>query len=460
MTVYTFKYQNSKGGLYFLLALFGVPFGTVFLSLFLLAYISWIFWISIPLMIGLSIYCFRLFFKKSKGMDTITVHDEGFTSKDYGRVSYRDIHSIPPYGALQAPPPSMRIKLHNGKKLVWQLNAESPKSTADVAAFTAFREALLEHLKQPAKCPVPETPLPASGETEVIENDIPKEPEYAPSAPVDVIEQLERHKNRDFKYKYLTIPFGLALAVMMFVRTCGEDMIREYKQKDFEGVRNTILGMETDYEDNLQKARNMANTYSLGFGPVLLFTNDPQAKLAFIPDIRQGDAFVPDIQVVGLRRVADNKKLVQFMEHPDRVHYKLVAFNSAMKFSAIMDKSVFAEEDSAAVVIYFAVYHPKASFPSRFTSPSDTVFHPIQYTSSINIPKAGKLTRPVIQHMDFAAVRAILQKYEGSYLYMAAKTRDGISAERYEVLTTLVKSDLEEHGIAVDNFQSKYFNVE
>src|SRR5690606_36467514 len=100
MNEYHFKYQNSKGGLYFLMAFLGAPFLIIFPIIFLLDYISWIFWITIPVGIAVSVYCFRKFLKTSKGSDIITIDSEGFTSKDYGRVLFSDIHSIPPFGAL------------------------------------------------------------------------------------------------------------------------------------------------------------------------------------------------------------------------------------------------------------------------------------------------------------------------------------------------------------------------
>src|SRR5690606_28480076 len=124
------------------------PFVTIFPSIFLVEDVSWIFWISVLFTIFLMVYGLWKFHKTSRGNDTITIDNDEFTSNDYGRVLFTDIHSIPPYGALQAPPPSMRIKLHNGKKLVWVFNANNPKAKDDVLTFNAFREELLERLKQ------------------------------------------------------------------------------------------------------------------------------------------------------------------------------------------------------------------------------------------------------------------------------------------------------------------------
>jgi len=459
MEEYHFKYQNTKGGKYFLLGIFG-SFLTIPPSIFLLDYVSWIFWISVPLTIFLMVYGLWKFHKASRGSDIITVDSEGFTSKDYGRVLFSDIHSIPPFGALQAPPPSMRIRLHNGKKLVWQLDANNPKAKDDVLTFTAFPEVLLEHLKQQAQSAPPEISVETTQEVEAIaDNPVEPEPLKAPTVQAEVVEQLERHKKRDINYKHITIPIGAAFVVLMFVRTCGEDMIREHKNKEFEGVRNMILHQETDYRDNIQEALRVAKTYARKFGPVYLFTNDPESKMEYLPNIKN-DPYMPEIEVVGLRRVEDNKKLEAYIEHPDSIDYLLFVSKPSLGFSTVMQESVFSKADSTAAVVYFAVYNPYESLPTTFRNPSDTTFRPIQYTSSIQIPKTGKLTGKLLENMDFASIRAILQQYKKTYFYMAVKERDGITPERFEELKKLVTANFEEHEIATDQFQSKRFNAE
>lgn len=353
----------------------------------------------------------------------------------------------------------MRIRLHNGKKFVWQLDANNPKGKDDALIFTAFREVLLEHLKQQTQMATPDV-----AETDINSIAMPKPP--STSVPDEtntttphVIEQLERHKKRDFSYKYITIPFASLLAIMGFVRTCGTDMIREQKDKEFEGVRNMILNEEVDYEDNVRKALSVAKAYTKKFGTIYLFTNDIQASAEYMPDIRK-DPYLPEINVVGLRRTEDNKLLKKFIEHPDSASYDLAIINRNMGFSAVMSKSIFAEEDSTAAVVYFSVYNPHESLPSTFRQRSDTTFRPIRNFSSINIPKNGKLTKQLLENMDFASVRAILHEYKGTYFYMAIKEQDGISSERFEELKNLVSADFEELGIDMDAFESKRFNVE
>ena len=459
MNEYHFKYKNNKGGKYFLLAIFG-GFPIIPPSIFLLDYISWIFWITIPLTIFLIVYGLWKFHKTSRGSDIITVDSEGFTSKDYGRVLFSDIHSIPPYGALQAPPPSMRIRLNNGKKLVWLLNANNPKGKDDALTFTAFREVLLEHLKQQAQTQSTELPVETTQKVDVeaiADNPARSEPIKVPAVQMEVIEQLERHKKRDINYKYITIPIGAAFAILAFVRTCGEDMIREHKNKEFEGVRNMILHEETDYRDNVQEALRVAKTYARKFGPVYLLTNDPESRMEFIPDISK-DSYTPEIQVFGLRRVEDNKKLEAYVEHPDSVDYLLMVSKPSLGFATVMQESVFSKADSTAAMVYFAVYNPYESLPSNFRNKSDTTFRPIQYTSSIQIPKTGKLSGKLLENMDFASIRAILQQYKKTYFYMAVKEQDGITSERFEELKKLVIANFDEHDIPADQFQSKRFN--
>src|SRR5690606_1406313 len=135
---------------------------------------------------------------------------------------------------------------------------------------------------------------PAQGAEANAESTTLQEPGKAPVAATEVIRQLERHKKRDINYKYVTIPIGLAFAVLMFVRTCGEDIIREHKDKEFEGVRNATLSEETDYQDNVQEAIRVAKTYAHKFGPIYLLSNDPESRIEFIPDISK-DPYTPEI---------------------------------------------------------------------------------------------------------------------------------------------------------------------
>ncbi|MGS2760968.1 hypothetical protein [Sinomicrobium sp. M5D2P9] len=190
MKMFTFKYQSPKGGVYFLLGMFGAPFTAIFTSLFLIDHIAWIFWVTGPFAVAGMVYFIVLFAKKSKATDTIRIDDSGFTSENYGRVLFSDIHSIPPYRPLQAPLPSMRIKLHNGKKLVWYLDANNIKAKEDVTMFIAFREELLLRLKQQT---IKLTP-PNISDTNVSvdkERETPKEEDNAYS---EIIEQLEKTK--------------------------------------------------------------------------------------------------------------------------------------------------------------------------------------------------------------------------------------------------------------------------
>lgn len=438
MKEYTFKYQNNSGLLYLLLVLIGIPFGLIFLTVWLMDYVQWIFWPNIVLMLSLMVFGVWRFVKKSKAIDTITLDKEGFTSLSYGRVLYKDIHSIPPYGPLQAPPPSMRIKLNNGKKLVWLFNPDHPQSAVEAITFAAFREELLHHLEQRALAPQGGNP----GE----------------NTATSLVSQIEESKKRD--YRYITIPISAVFALVMLFRTCGADFIQQQRDKETAGFRDAILDMEKTYETNVLKAKNVAAVYALTFGPVFLWTNDPRATVVFRPDIPR-DPYGAEINVIGLRHAEDNKLLEQYIQHPDSVNYDLTIVNTAEKFYAVMNKSIFSREDSLTVPIYLTVYNPKESLPSPFSQKVvDSTFRPIRYSTSIAIPRAGEPKSEILDHMDFASVRSILKKYRGTYFYMVAKEQDGISAQQFEKIKILVLKNFEEHKVDTEQFESRRCNSE
>jgi hypothetical protein len=455
MKAYTFKYQNNSGLLYLLLVLIGIPLIMILLIVWLTNYVEWIFWPSIVLMITFMIFGVWRFVKKSKAIDSITLDEEGFTSQSYGRVRYQDIHSIPPYGILQAPPPSMRIKLNNGKMLVWLFNPDHPKSAAEAIIFKEFRDDLLRHLEDHATGNRNEQLSTFAGKDPEDKND--QTESVAKDTTNELISQLQESKNRD--YKYIAIPISAVFAIVMLFRTCGGDFIRQQRNSESQEFRNGIQHMETAYEDNLLKAREVAAGYALQFGPVYLLTNDPKATIEFSPNIDK-DPYAAEINVIGLRHVEDNKLLEEYIQHPDRVNYDLAVINTSLKFYALMNKGLFSRDDSTTIPVYLNIYNPTESLPNNFGRQAiDSTFRPIQFNTSIAVSREGVLKQEVLDNMDFASVRAMLQKYKGTYFYMVAKQQDGLSPQQFEKIKTLVMQNFEQHQIDTNRFESKIMNT-
>ncbi|MGS2760967.1 hypothetical protein [Sinomicrobium sp. M5D2P9] len=217
--------------------------------------------------------------------------------------------------------------------------------------------------------------------------------------------------------------------------------------------------METDQEDNIVESRNVIEAYTKKFGTVSLLTNDAQADVKFLPDIQKNN-YLPKIDIIGLRRIEDNEILEKVINHPDSFQYCLVVFNKERDFAIGLDRGIFNEADSTAATIYFGVYNPEKSLPSKFRSKSDTAFHPISYSTSISIPRTGKITKAYFKNMDYASIRSILHQYEGTYFYMAVREDEGISPERFKQIEAVVIADLNEYHINTEQFQRKRFNTE
>ncbi|AZA83285.1 hypothetical protein C1637_23880 [Chryseobacterium lactis] len=438
MKEFTFKYQNSKGGLYVLLSFFIIPLVVILLSITLMNDVPWNFWITIPLGIGAVIYCMMRFIKISSDFDIITTDEDGFTSKSYGRVRYEDISSIPLLNILQAPPPSMKIKLKNRKKLIWQFNPQNRKSAEDVAAFIEFRNELIKNLELKAQ-----ELSKVNGEIDGLSHNL--------------VVQLQRSKRRD--YRYFVIPLSGLAGILIFVRTCGTDFIENKRKTEAREFTNAMFQMESDYEKNRQQAEKVATDYSLKFGPVSLFTNDPQAVIEFAPEIG-GDPYASKINIFGIRRVEDNKILEEYIKHPDSVAYQMAIINKPMKFFSVMSKSIFREDRANTVPVYLTIYNPHESLPqSGFRGSKDTLFRPIEFNTSIDLPLKGEINKDILNTMDYASTRSVLQKYKRTFFYIAAKEQDGISAERFQQLKEMVIADFQKYGIPTDQFQERRFNV-
>ncbi|MDQ1150994.1 hypothetical protein [Sphingobacterium zeae] len=454
MKEYSFKYQNKIGIVYLLTVLIGIPFLIIAVTVWLMDYISWLFWVSVPVMILTMILGVWRFLKKSRTWDTIQLDNDGFTSKSYGRVEYQEIADIPAYSALIAPPPSMRIRLTDGRQLIWLFNPNNLKSTNDINTFIAFKEDLLDHLEQRELKLTKKVDNTSRDlhEIQIKEDLTNKKIDY------DIIAQLKESKQRD--YRFIAIPISAIFATIMLLKTCGTDFIRSQRENESNNFRSAVLKIETNYDNNVQRARDVAARYAIKFGPVFLLTNDPDAVLEFTPNINK-DPYSTEINVIGLRRVEDNRLLEQYIKHPDSVSYELSVVNETAKFYSIMRKSILAHPDSSSGTIYFAVYNPKESFPVKHnrTSSHDNTFRPIQFATSITLPSIGKLTKDILHNMDFASLRSILQSYKGTYFYMVAKEQDGISESQFAQIKSLVEQDLKEHQIDTKSFQSKVYNV-
>lgn len=444
MKKFTFKYQNNKGALYVLLSFFGIPLGVILLSAAFFDNIAWSLWIIIPLGIGAIIYCMARFIRISGETDTLTVDHEGFTSEKYGRIRYQDIHSIPPYNFLQAPPPSMRIRLNNGKKLVWQFNPQNQKSAHDIATFIAFRDELFRNLEQSSQ-------LSSHANSKADENNI------LQKKGSHLVEQLQVSKNRN--YKYIGLSLSVVSALLILALTYGTDSIQNQRKEEAESLTRTMLQIESDYEKNLGQVQKVAVDYALKFGPVTVFTNDPDASIEFVPEI-SGSPYIPKIEIIGLRRVEDNKVLEKYIKHPDSAAYHLTVINKPGKFFAVMNKSIFNQDNPHLVPVYLTAYNPNEAFPSPDVQASKVVaFKPIEFSTSINLPLKGDLTTEILKNMDYASLRSVLQKYKGTFFYMAAKERDGISTERFQKLKEMIVSDFEKHEISTQPFLEKRFNT-
>lgn len=440
MKQFTFKYHNNKGALYVLSSFFIIPLVVILGSFALVEYSSWALWVFIPLGVGAIVYCMSRYIKISKDTDTIMIDSEGFSSKNYGRIQYDDIESMPSYGRLGQPFPSTKIKLKNGKKIIWNFNPQNQKSKSDIETFIAFRNELLRNLEDKAEqC--------SKNEEKQSENLFAK-----------LVQQLKSSKKQ--KYKYITLSLSVVVALLMVARTCGEDFIQNKRKREAKELTNMALKMEIDYESNRAKAQKIATDYSRKFGPVSLFTNDPKAKIEFIPEI-DSDPYTPKINIFGLRREEDNKNLEKYIKNPDRVAYHMTVVNSSIDFFSVMSKGIFTSNNSDDIPIYLTVYNPNESLPvSKFRAVEDTVFRPIHVNTSIKLPIKGSLTEDALKNMNYASIRSILSLYKGTFFYLAAKNLDGISIERFEKLKEIITADFEKHGISTENFQTQRFNVQ
>lgn len=354
MLSYSFKFQNTASARYlvyaFLVLICCINCVIIIdldsLFIFLLALFA-------PLIVG----CY-LFIKHGKASDTIILDDTGFTSTYYGRVNYQDIESIPSFGLLGAPPPSMKIKLKSAKKISWYLSFTSNafNKEEDAHIFKQFSEDLEHRLASYLTHHHHRKPLEfASAENDFTKRTSIKNSLADESHPVQQIKKINTRNNKTM----WTIPVGLIFAVLAFIRTCGTDFIKQKKDRE---VRAIFEGSERHYQEHIQKSKEVIDQVVKTMGPIYLYSNDTgKVQVRLLPLI-EDDPLLSDIPV--LSHANTSKKLEHFIRYPDSAEYKTILITADSSIRS-MEKSIMNYGDSTETVLYLRFYDP-----NRKVSPS------------------------------------------------------------------------------------------
>lgn len=443
MTSYSFRFQNNRSSKY---AVFG--FLTSCLLVACILYLDFVnvavllAAVFIPLIAG-----FTLLIKRGKAADTITVDDTGFTSTYHGRVDFEDIAVISGFGLLGAPPPSIKMKLKSGKKLIWYLSPQKSiyNSSEDAQLFMEFTDALSMRITE-FEAGQKQAP-PAQPGAAHVANTIPVAENYS-DAP-GLTEQLKEVSTRNKKKQWLAIPVGLAFSVLIFIRTCGTEYIQEKKDRE---ITEIFTGVTERYQDNVVRSRQVLESYVKTLGPIYFYSNDHSATVHLLPHIPEAP-LSHAIPVLG--QASTNKHLEHFIEHPDSAEFKTViqTENGDLR---VMEKSILNYGDSTNRMLYLRFYDPhKKVNPHPYQRQSEvdsSTFVAFDMTTAVLITN----NRPAAENLEQATLNLRMMLAQAQHsptfkIYLSGAEKDSISAEIFDAHALELKKQL--HNVGVDTSQ-------
>lgn len=423
--------------------------------------IYWITWLAVPIFIFIMVKLALSIKGKLDISDTIEVDHKGFTSSYYGRVLYADIDCIAPYNAFGPLPPSMRIKLKSGKTIVWLFQGRD-LDQKNVTPFVAFKDAMLDALSgysaerqvnpgAPSHDRWDKKPISPGSTAEQAQS--PAEESVDMEHRNQLKEALKRSRNR--KLRYTAIPLSFGIALLGFVRTCGNDYIKKRNAKQAIMLRSAMANIELSYQEKLNQAKITAEIFTKKFGPVYAFSNDSNFKLQYLPEI--SDGYQPEAlkHVYGIGKTKDIENLDKYLAHPDSAKYALLMYHTPTK--EILRCNDYGQKDSL-LPVYLIAYNPKKIMAANPFDPYDSTKVALTYCTSINIPKNQQITRKVLKNWQYESARTKLIQHPGTFFYLIAATKDSIPRQAFDSVRKMIVADLEKHDIDTVGFKNYAFN--
>lgn len=448
MSSYSFRFQNSTSSKYIvygLLAAFTLVALCIVLNFINLILI--LFSLFSPLVAG-----FWLFAKNGKAADIITTDEQGFTSTYHGRIAYDEIASIPAYSFIGPPPPSMKMILKSGKKIIWYLSPtksifNSPEDAVIFTNFTADLASRLQQLHLAEKRASKNTLTTSSLETE-------QKPEnYNHERPlVEQIKEVSKRNKRQW-----AIPISLVISVMLFIKTCGTDFIQENRNDE---ISDIFVGVSKQYEQNIIKSKEVLREHVKTLGPVFLYSNDHSATVRLLPDIPEDP--LPTMLPPVLSQVGANEHLEHLIKYPDSAEFFTVILteNGGIR---TMAKSIMNYGDSTTKMLYLRFYDPNRKInPDRFQQASEvdsSTFVAFDMTTAVSIIEDQTISENLENSFINLPMMLAQLKHSPTFkVYMSGAAKDEITAKIFDEYVQELNKKL--HDLAIDTtlFQHSVHN--
>lgn len=458
MRTFEFKFQNNKSSKYIGYGLLGL-FATMTLSLSLTEVFQWksslpaLFIASLLLGIGSLAYGIWKFSKLAKSADRIVLKDEGFDSEFHGYILFSDIESISGFGLLGAAPPSMKIRLRSGKKIVWYLTptTSSFNTEEDAEIFKAFTVALGDRLAAYERI------VNATSERSLADKEPEAKVETVSETDTDTgkLSEQVREVTKKHNRAIWTVPVGLVFAVLAFTRTCGEDYFKNKRDKE---VQQIFINSDIRFDQLVEESKEILDHYVPSLGAIYLYSNDKDIDVKLMPDLPENTLLNA---TPTLARAAQSKHLRKLIKHPDSTDFLTLLIHPDQNIQP-MTKSRLNRLDSTNTWLYLRFFDAHKQInpnPHQKADVDSTTFVPMDIRTGIAIYEDQSIRQSLDNAMIGLRMMLAQAKHSKTFnIYLTGAEKDQVSEELFHQVKNELQALLQDVGVDTSTFRSNVFN--
>ena len=478
---FDFRCNNTKALWWLLLCFVGIPLMMVLPRN--TPFILFMAVLFVPIIVA-----FTILIKKVKIKEEITLTTDHLVSKRFGNAYFKDIESISTSVLLAKP--NLKIQMSNGDRLRWVTISNKigdPNYENLKAFFEAFSEAILAYSDpNQANNPDEETiksKISTMDFTDTPDREAPNLKDQAGqfaglsheghddketgvasvsetradndnTGKARLREDIQSVKKSNNKIGKVAIPFGLALALLMFAKTYFGDKIKEHKRRE---IANIFQGSRDYNEDLKEKTREFIPKYQKEKGPFFFLTNDTTAVLHYLPKI-----VTPDNYDGPLSYVFESDSLKKLLNSPDSMQWYMVVQTGSGEVYPLT-KTLLNSNDSTDTYVYFSevvqeIKQPNPDYYDKQQTPDAPDSLPTQLTFVVPLYPNNSIEKDLEQGMlGYKMFLSLLTHHpRTTKFYMAARQGEGRMDEAlFEKITETIKSDLQKQGAADDILKYK-----
>ena len=455
MINFSFRFQNNKSDKYIVLGLLGL-FAPMILSIILIeafnlnySKFSIVIIIAGILGVGCLILGILKFIAHAKSTDSIVLKSDRIESAFHGTIYFSEIESISGFGPLGAPPPSMKIRLHSGKKTVWYLNPTKTKynDEEDAEIFKAFTVALGDRLAIFERKEASQKTLTEKKYNEPVETPYPTDSDQDTQELSQQVKEVVNKHNRGV----WTIPFGLLFALLLFFRTCGGDYFKDKRQRELQEI---FTNNDQYYDQLLDESKEVIAKYVRQLGPVYVFSNDAEVQVKLLPNISENTTLT---NIPSLYKSNQIQPLKNFIKNPDSTEFLTVLLlpNDDLQ---IMSKSNFNYSDSAQSWLYLR-FADHALDQTEALNTDSISFKPFYFNTGIPINKEQSIEESLKKSVPGLRMMLAQVKHRKTMkMYLTAAEKDGVSKDLFHQVKQELQLLLHEVGVDTARFQTQVFD--